>query len=179
MGGDATITTEFPATLAPEFAILANSVQVRWQSTDVDLFSLGATASSAVPSPAQSAPTSSTSPAYGNNPSEPSITAGATSNSLSSGAKAGIGIGVAVVALGIVTGAFLCIRQRRQVSNSGPGMQNPEGRDKIHGQFLKPELEAITTGRTTQTTERSQLGTETISELDTARVPELEAGWKR
>lgn len=180
VGPAATITTEFPATMAPGYAILANSVQVRWQSTDnfPTGMTSGAVSSSqnSLPSTASSSLSASQSSILSTASSSPSAKSIArTSNGLSSGAKAGIGVSISLVSLGVIIGAFLCLRRRRTTSNPSAGTEIATGEADAHGLYLKPELEATTLAGATQRNELDGFKTVGRSELETSPISELAA----
>jgi hypothetical protein len=161
-----TITTEFPPTMAPGFAILANSVEIRWQKTD----SSSPSSTSAPVSSNQSSglPTSSS-----NSAASSDVGTAKSSNGLSSGAKAGIGIGVVVVCLGLILGALLCLRRRRRILEPIPHTTTSHGEYAGAGYVVKPELEATTAMHPIEMDERSVPRVHGRSELDASHIPEL------
>ncbi|KAJ4421136.1 hypothetical protein N0V82_003900 [Gnomoniopsis sp. IMI 355080] len=111
-------TTHTTSTARSELGIGAYGVEVRWQATDFVSTTVTPQSVSSTKSTATT-PSATTTPAAATTTSSTSAAAG-----LSSGAAAGIGVGVAVLFLAAATGAFFLIRrmrQRRKVTTGAVG----------------------------------------------------------
>lgn len=104
--------------MAPGFAILANSVQIRWQNTDFSVLT------------ATETPTSGN-----NNNSLPP----ATGHKLSSAAIGGIAIGAFFGVVILIRCYFF--RPRRRVNGKLTGERGRSIKDRVEGRFSKPGLE--------------------------------------
>jgi hypothetical protein len=154
--------------MAPGFAILANSVQIRWQSTDSGILATG---------------TATVTSTGGNSSLSP-----ATGHKLSGAAIGGIVIGAffgVVVVIVIVIGCYF-FRPRRRVNGEGgksikdtvegrfsrPGLEGTvytaPGNDTTQGLFSKPEL-----GDTQVRPARNARTREDISELGGVDIHEV------
>jgi hypothetical protein len=145
--------------MAPGFAILANSVQIRWQSTDT-----GALPSTTAPATVTYTQSVTIKPTAGDTSST-----GGTGPILSSGAKAGIAVVATVVGLVILLRLFFCFR-RRPRSQKRATTQEALGEDKTQGLFSKPELDATTQSRPAG---RNEDARKAVFELDTVDIPHV------
>jgi hypothetical protein len=109
----------------------AFSVQVRFQSTDAAVFSA---ALYGLSSPAAS-PT--VSPTVSAKISTPAISSSNKDRGLSVGARAGVGISVALVVIALILGAFLLYRRRKARPSTSSNAEHG-----AHGLYLKPELDS-------------------------------------
>lgn len=185
VGPATTITTEFPASIAPGFAILANSIQIRWQSVNVipattttgsvpsNQNSISSSASSNPPTVSSSSSTASSTSSTASSSSPASSNAeGSKVSGLSTGAKAGIGVAVAIGAIGTIFGivAIILLRRRRTVSDQ---TTNSSGEATGNNGVSKSELETRTNTHPSGRGTHIELDTVGRSELDTSPMQEL------
>ena len=128
----------------------ADIVQVRWQATDTQILAI--ISSEISPSRSSQASTSAQSSGASSSVTSSSVTSstgkeslpahsGISSSTLSTGAKAGIGVGVAIVVLAVVSGFLLICWKRRRDNALNNGARMHELDRQHNGQPLKGELD--------------------------------------
>ena len=124
--------TVSPVTASQPYYFVATPIILGWQNTDLELLS-----SASTPKPASAAPQSPTPSATSFVSASPTTTLPTISGTLPSGAKAGVGAGVAVGGIAaILIGWFVRLRTpRRHKSTDNVSFEKPE----LDG-FSRPEL---------------------------------------
>jgi len=167
-----TSTTILPAATLSGFDIYAYNVQIRWQNTDITTSTTTSMVLTSGTTP--TLPTSTIMPTL---PTHPATTpAFCGSNSLSAGAKAGMGISI-VVFLGIIIGALIYFRRRQRLrQRPAPATETEASSRKdndVHALYLKPALDANMPSQNSESRNQTPYQQAKVSELPVPFVPEV------